>query len=79
MNRTATLAAGGLLAFAAALSALAAPAPERLPQVEPRRHKDYVETIPGTTVRFEMVAVPGGTFRMGSPETRASWSAHFLA
>ena len=34
----------------------AAPAPAR-----------YVETIPGTTVTFEMVPIPGGTFVMGSP------------
>ena len=27
----------------------------------------YEETIPGTDVAFEMVPVPGGTFRMGSP------------
>jgi formylglycine-generating enzyme required for sulfatase activity len=27
----------------------------------------YVETIPGTNVRFEMVPVPAGTFLMGSP------------
>ena len=27
----------------------------------------YTETIPGTKVTFEMVGVPGGTFRMGSP------------
>jgi formylglycine-generating enzyme required for sulfatase activity len=26
-----------------------------------------VETIPGTNVRFDMVAIPGGTFVMGSP------------
>ena len=30
---------------------------------------DYTEFIPGTTVSFEMVAVPGGTFEMGSPES----------
>ncbi|MBA2356351.1 MAG: SUMF1/EgtB/PvdO family nonheme iron enzyme, partial [Acidobacteria bacterium] len=29
----------------------------------------YTETIPGTTVTFEMVAIPGGTFSLGSPET----------
>lgn len=27
----------------------------------------YVEKIPGSTVSFQMVAVPGGGFRMGSP------------
>ena len=30
---------------------------------------DYSETIPGTTVQFEMVAIPGGTFFMGSLES----------
>ncbi len=29
--------------------------------------KDFVEFIPGSSVSFEMVAIPGGTFRMGSP------------
>ena len=28
----------------------------------------YVEEIPNTEVKFEMVAVPGGTFTMGSPD-----------
>jgi formylglycine-generating enzyme required for sulfatase activity/nitrate/TMAO reductase-like tetraheme cytochrome c subunit len=30
---------------------------------------DYTEFIPGTTVSFDMVAIPGGTFEMGSPES----------
>jgi len=30
--------------------------------------KNYTECIPGTDVSFEMVAVPGGIFKMGSPE-----------
>ena len=29
--------------------------------------KNYAETIPGSTVKVRMVAVPGGTFEMGSP------------
>src|SRR5262245_37729850 len=29
-------------------------------------HQTYTETIPGTSVTFEMVAIPGGTFVMGS-------------
>ena len=29
----------------------------------------YTEYIPGTTVSFEMVAIPGGAFEMGSPES----------
>lgn len=31
----------------------------------------YEQTIPGTDVSFQMVPVPGGTFRMGSPENEA--------
>ncbi|MDZ7371324.1 MAG: SUMF1/EgtB/PvdO family nonheme iron enzyme, partial [candidate division KSB1 bacterium] len=30
--------------------------------------KNFVEFIPGTSVSFEMIAIPGGTFLMGSPE-----------
>ena len=33
--------------------------------------EDYTEVIPGTEVTFEMVAIPGGTFVMGSPEDEA--------
>src|SRR3954453_23581155 len=34
---------------------------------EPARsaHAGYTETIPGAKVRFEMVAIPGGTFFIG--------------
>jgi formylglycine-generating enzyme required for sulfatase activity len=32
-------------------------------------HKSYVEKIPGSKVAFDMVAIPGGTFLMGSPAT----------
>ena len=27
----------------------------------------YVETIPGTDIKFELLPIPGGTFTMGSP------------
>jgi len=30
-------------------------------------HKSYEQPIPGSTVKFQMVAVPGGTYKMGSP------------
>ncbi|HBL75582.1 MAG: hypothetical protein A2W90_05270 [Bacteroidetes bacterium GWF2_42_66] len=30
--------------------------------------KSFTEKVPGTSVSFEMVAVPGGKFNMGSPE-----------
>lgn len=32
---------------------------------------DYTETIPGTTVSFNMIALKGGAFKMGSPEDEA--------
>jgi formylglycine-generating enzyme required for sulfatase activity len=31
-------------------------------------HEDFTETVPGTTVAFTMKAIPGGTFKIGSPE-----------
>ena len=30
--------------------------------------KPFNQTIPGTDVSFQMVPIPGGTFKMGSPE-----------
>lgn len=30
--------------------------------------EDYTEKIPGTPISFNMVAIPGGTFKMGSPK-----------
>ncbi|KOH43224.1 SUMF1/EgtB/PvdO family nonheme iron enzyme [Sunxiuqinia dokdonensis] len=31
------------------------------------KHEDFTEKIPATPVDFEMVAIPGGTFKIGSP------------
>ncbi len=31
-------------------------------------HENYTETIPGTTISFNMKAIPGGSFKIGSPE-----------
>ena len=36
-------------------------------QSSPPEFKRYMETIPGTSVSFEMVPISGGTFLMGSP------------
>ena len=33
--------------------------------------KPYTETMPGTSVKFEMIPIAGGTFTMGSPATEA--------
>ncbi len=32
------------------------------------KFKNFTEYIPGTSVSFEMIAIPGGTFLMGSPD-----------
>jgi formylglycine-generating enzyme required for sulfatase activity len=32
-------------------------------------HEDFTETIPGTTISFNMKAIPGGSFKIGSPES----------
>ncbi len=37
--------------------------------LSPEGFKSYTEVIPGSTVKIRMVAVPGGTFQMGSPES----------
>ena len=31
-------------------------------------HENFTEQIPGTTVSFDMIAIPGGSFEIGSPE-----------
>jgi formylglycine-generating enzyme required for sulfatase activity len=37
----------------------------------PQPMQSYVETIPGTAVKFELAPIPGGTFMMGSPPSEA--------
>jgi len=39
----------------------------RLPQVDPLTHESYTEHISVTQVKFDMIAIPGGSYRMGSP------------
>ncbi|MDX1479473.1 MAG: SUMF1/EgtB/PvdO family nonheme iron enzyme [Saprospiraceae bacterium] len=34
-------------------------------------HQTYRQALPGTDLTIEMVAIPGGTFTMGSPETES--------
>ncbi len=37
-----------------------------------RSSEGYTETVPATEISFDMVAVPGGSFVMGSPESEAN-------
>ncbi|MFO0876146.1 MAG: formylglycine-generating enzyme family protein [Gemmataceae bacterium] len=41
----------------------------KYPVIDKMTHASYTETIPGTKTKFEMVAVPGGTYLMGSPDS----------
>jgi formylglycine-generating enzyme required for sulfatase activity len=63
----------GVLALSGAViwlaAALAADAPK--PAAKADEFKTYKETIPGSAVSFEMVALEGGTYTMGSPATEA--------
>ena len=40
----------------------------KLPIIEARKHKNYVQKIPKSEAKFEMIAIPGGTYQMGSPK-----------
>src|SRR5262249_50004129 len=44
----------------------------KYPVVEKFTHKSYVEKIPDTKIEFEMIAIPGGTYVMGSPKDEKS-------
>jgi formylglycine-generating enzyme required for sulfatase activity len=75
MNRLRHLSIAACL-LTAGICLLAAPAPpEKLPKIDKLAQKSYAETIPGTEVRFDMVAVPGGTFLRGSPDNEPDRSA----
>ncbi len=39
---------------------------------EVKNFANYTERVPGTSVQFEMIALPGGTFEMGSPDSEAN-------
>jgi formylglycine-generating enzyme required for sulfatase activity len=68
-----SLGLGSLALFAAYWLASEAPraADGAVPRVDKPAtdHKNYVEKIPSSKVAFEMIAIPGGTFVMGSPAT----------
>src|SRR5436309_2341156 len=48
---------------------------DALPRIDKADHKAYTETIPGSQVKFDLVAIPGGTYSMGSPANEAGRSA----
>lgn len=39
-----------------------------LTSTEVKAHENFTEKIPNSTVSFEMIAIPGGSFKIGSPE-----------
>jgi formylglycine-generating enzyme required for sulfatase activity len=43
--------------------------------ISPPDHKAYVETVPGSEVKFDMVPIPGGTFLMGTPDKEPNRAA----
>ena len=45
------------------------------PVIEKATHQNYTEKMAGSDVTFDMIAVPGGTFTMGSPEGEAGRKA----
>jgi formylglycine-generating enzyme required for sulfatase activity len=49
--------------------------PDNRSTIAPAEHKAYTEVIPGSTVKFDMVPIPGGTYLMGSPASEAGRKA----
>jgi formylglycine-generating enzyme required for sulfatase activity len=81
MKRLFQVALAGGAAFSLSLALLLAPQSNapifgqtggKLPQIDAKKHQDYTQKILGTDVAFDMVAIPGGTYLMGSPMTEAS-------
>jgi formylglycine-generating enzyme required for sulfatase activity len=63
-----SVAATSLLVVCAALLIVpVAPEAQPVQAAESPSHKSYTDGVPGSDVKFEMIAVPGGTFTMGSP------------
>jgi formylglycine-generating enzyme len=55
-------------------SALLHKKPQKIIKIQRKRllnepFESFTETIPGSRVTFDMIAIPGGSFTMGSPET----------
>jgi formylglycine-generating enzyme required for sulfatase activity len=54
-------------ALAMGIDQVARAAPQETPAQTAASMKPYVETTPGTDIKFEMIPIPGGAFDMGSP------------
>jgi formylglycine-generating enzyme required for sulfatase activity len=67
----------GIVLAVAVAAAMSLEAPGRTTDTKDASsaHKSYVEAIPGTEVKFEMIAIPGGTFTMGSPSSEPGRAA----
>lgn len=61
--------------FVAALTVVSLSSPPAHSDQAPADFKPYTQTIPGTSLKFDMVPIPGGTFLMGSPATEAGRGA----
>ena len=70
---TAGLIVGAGLSYFRAEPKISSAAPA--PMVEKATHKNYTEKMPGGKVTFDMVAIPGGVFTMGSPADEEGRSA----
>jgi formylglycine-generating enzyme required for sulfatase activity len=55
------------LSFIVALGLICSTRATEVPQA--KELANYTETIPGSTITFEMVAIAGGSFMMGSPDS----------
>lgn len=63
-----------LIALKALLAGCSVQGVQTLPEEKEqsqKRFSSYTDTIPGSDIPFEMVAIPGGVFLMGSPEGEA--------
>ena len=77
MNRVLHLTITGMIAGLGILLALLPASHHRevVAAIDKLSHQNYTEKCPGSDVVFEMVAIPGGTFNMGSPDTEAGHEA----
>jgi formylglycine-generating enzyme required for sulfatase activity len=57
----------GLAAVLAFVETAPGQVPAKLPEIEPLAQKNYTEKMADADVSFEMIAIPGGVFMMGSP------------